>query len=159
MTHAVPRAFRPRRLTVSVLQALAVPSVMLMTASSAWAGCNNSAPTAGQTVTCDANAPNPQTVPITASGAAGIIVNVANAAQLQQSGGGSAISLVGAGGHLLSNLGAISSTGGVAVQLGGGSRVENSGSISTGNNVALQFVGTGDSVLVNRGTISGRTGV
>lgn len=111
MTHAVPRAFRPRRLTVSVLQALAVPSVMLMTASSAWAGCNNSAPTAGQTVTCDANAPNPQTVPITASGAAGIIVNVANAAQLQQSGGGSAISLVGAGGHLLSNLGAISSTG------------------------------------------------
>ncbi len=45
------------------------------------------------------------------------------------------------------------------MQLGGGSRVDNTGSISTGNNTALQFVGAGDSVLVNRGTISGRTGV
>ncbi|WP_163335330.1 hypothetical protein, partial [Enterobacter hormaechei] len=78
---------------------------------------------------------------------------------LQQSGGGSAIALVGAGGHLLSNQGAISSVGGVTVQLGGGSRVDNTGSISTGNNTALQFVGAGDSVLVNRGAISGRTGV
>ena len=159
MSRAVPRAVRPRRLTVSVLQALAVPSVMLLTASVAWAGCDSAAPLAGQTVTCDANAPNPQTVPVTANGAAGITVTVASTAQLQQSGGSSAISLVGAGGHLLSNLGTISSVGGVAVQLGGGSRVENSGSISTGNNTALQFVGAGDSVLVNRGTISGRTGV
>ena len=159
MSRAVPRAFRPRRLTVSVVQALAVPSVMLLTASVAWAGCDNATPTASQTVTCDASAPNPQTVPVAATGAAGITVNVASTAQLQQSGGGSAISLVGAGGHLLSNLGTISSVGGVAVQLGGGSRVENAGSISTGNNTALQFVGAGDSVLVNRGTISGRTGV
>src|SRR3989304_3876949 len=159
MSRAVPRAVRMRRLTVSVLQALAVPSVMLLTASAAWAGCDSVAPVAGQTVTCDANAPNPQTVPVTANGAAGITVTVASTAQLQQSGGSSAISLVGAGGHLLSNLGTISSVGGVAVQLGGGSRVENSGSISTGNNTALQFVGAGDSVLVNRGTISGRTGV
>lgn len=159
MSRAVPRAFRPRRLTVSVLQALAVPSVMLMSASVAWAGCDAIAPVAGQTVTCTASAPNPQTVPIAASGAAGITVNVASSAQLQQSGGGSAISLVGAGGHLLSNQGAISSVSGVAVQLGGGSRVENLGSISTGNNIALQFVGNGDSVLVNRGTLSGGTGV
>lgn len=159
MSRAVPRAFRPRRLAVSVLQALAVPSLLLTTAGVAWAGCNNPALTAGQTVTCDANAPNPQTVPITASGVAGITVNVANGAQLQQNGGGSAIALVGAGGHLLSNQGAISSVGGVAVQLGGGSRVENLGSISTGNTIALQFVGGGNSVLINRGTISGRTGV
>lgn len=159
MSRAVPRAFRPRRLAVSVLQALAVPSLLLTTASVAWAGCNNPAPTAGQTVTCDANAPNPQTVPVAASGAAGITVNVGNGAQLQQSGGGSALVLVGAGGHLLSNQGAISSVGGVAVQLGGGSRVDNTGSISTGNNIALQFIGAGDSVLVNRGTISGQTGV
>ncbi|HDX0799947.1 TPA: autotransporter outer membrane beta-barrel domain-containing protein, partial [Stenotrophomonas maltophilia] len=159
MYRAVPRAFRPRRLAVSVLQALAVPSLLLTTASVAWAGCNSPAPTAGQTVTCDTNAPNPQTTPVTANGAAGITVNVAAGAQLQQSGGGSAIALVGAGGHLLSNQGAISSVGGVTVQLGGGSRVDNNGSISTGNNTALQFVGAGDSVLVNRGTISGRTGV
>ncbi|MDH1122827.1 autotransporter outer membrane beta-barrel domain-containing protein, partial [Stenotrophomonas maltophilia] len=159
MYRAVPRAFRPRRLAVSVLQALAVPSLLLTTASVAWAGCNSPAPTAGQTVTCDTNAPNPQTTPVTANGAAGITVNVAAGAQLQQSGGGSAIALVGAGGHLLSNQGAISSVGGVTVQLGGGSRVDNTGSISTGNNTALQFVGAGDSVLVNRGTISGRTGV
>ncbi|HDX0825810.1 TPA: autotransporter outer membrane beta-barrel domain-containing protein, partial [Stenotrophomonas maltophilia] len=159
MYRAVPRAFRPRRLAVSVLQALAVPSLLLTTASVAWAGCNSPAPTAGQTVTCDTNAPNPQTTPVTANGAAGITVNVAAGAQLQQSGGGSAIALVGAGGHLLSNQGAISSVGGVTVQLGGGSRVDNIGSISTGNNTALQFVGAGDSVLVNRGAISGRTGV
>ncbi|WP_099603909.1 autotransporter outer membrane beta-barrel domain-containing protein, partial [Stenotrophomonas maltophilia] len=159
MSRAVPRAFRPRRLAVSVLQALTVPSIMLLTAGAAWAGCDTVAPVAGQTVTCDANAPNPQTVPITATSAAGITVNVASGAQLQQSGGAGAIALVGAGGHLLSNLGAISSVGGEAVQLGGGSRVENTGSISTGNNIALQFVGAGDSVLVNRGTISGRTGV
>lgn len=159
MTRAVPRAFRPRRLTVSMLQALAVPSMVLLTASAAWAGCSTVAAVAGQTVTCDANAPNPQTVPISASGEAGITVNVASGAQLQQSGGASAVTLVGASGHLLTNQGAISSVGGVAVQLGGGSRVENSGSISTGNNTALQFVGAGDSVLVNRGTISGRTGV
>ncbi|HEJ4267459.1 TPA: hypothetical protein SL534_006576, partial [Pseudomonas aeruginosa] len=141
MSRAVPRAFRPRRLAVSVLQALAVPSLLLTTASVAWAGCNNPAPTAGQTVTCDANAPNPQTVPVAASGAAGITVNVGNGAQLQQSGGGSALVLVGAGGHLLSNQGTISSVGGAAVQLGGGSRVDNRGSISTGNNIALQFIG------------------
>ncbi len=158
MSRAVPRAFRPRRLAVSVLQALAVPSLLLTTASVAWAGCNNSTPTAGQTVTCDANAPNPQTTPVTASGAAGVTVNVGNGAQLQQSGGGSALALVGAGGHLLSNQGAISSVGGVAVQLGGGSRVDNTGSISAGNNIALQFVGGGNSVVINRGTISGRTG-
>ena len=34
----------------------------------------------------------------------------------------------------------------VIKQLGGGSRIENAGSISTGNNTALQFVGAGDSV-------------
>uniref|UniRef100_UPI00053BB1BE hypothetical protein n=1 Tax=Stenotrophomonas maltophilia TaxID=40324 RepID=UPI00053BB1BE len=77
MYRAVPRAFRPRRLAVSVLQALAVPSLLLTTASVAWAGCNSPAPTAGQTVTCDTNAPNPQTTPVTANGSAGITVNVA----------------------------------------------------------------------------------
>ena len=111
MTRAVPRAFRPRRLTVSVLQALAVPSMVLLTASAAWAGCSTVAPVAGQTVTCDANAPNPQTVPISASGEAGITVNVASGAQLQQSGGASAVTLVGASGHLLTNQGTISSVG------------------------------------------------
>ncbi|WP_163274973.1 hypothetical protein, partial [Enterobacter hormaechei] len=68
MSRAAPRSFRPRRLSVSVLHALAVPSVMLLTASVAWAGCDSTAPVAGQTVTCDANAPNPQAVPITANG-------------------------------------------------------------------------------------------
>ncbi|KAG1523658.1 hypothetical protein G6F50_018590 [Rhizopus delemar] len=81
-----------------------------MSASVAWAGCDVIAPVAGQTVTCTASAPNPQTVPIAASGAAGITVNVASSAQLQQSGGGSAISLVGAGGHLLSAAAAAAGT-------------------------------------------------
>ncbi|HDS1044955.1 TPA: autotransporter outer membrane beta-barrel domain-containing protein, partial [Stenotrophomonas maltophilia] len=158
MSVAESRVPRARLLTRCLLQALAFPTV-LAAAPIAWAGCDSVAPVAGQTVTCSSAAPNPQTVPISASGAAGITVDVASGAQLQQSGGGSAIALVGAGGHVLSNQGAISSAGGVAVQLGAGSRVENNGSISTGNNTALQFVGAGDSVLVNRGTISGRTGV
>ncbi len=156
MSVAAPR---PRRLTHCLLQALAIPAALAATVPIAWAGCDNLAPLAGQTVTCSAAAPNPQTVPVSANGKAGITLDVASGAQLQQSGGGSAISLVGAGGHQLGNQGAISSVGGIAVQLGGGSRVDNLGSISTGNNTALQFVGAGDSVLVNRGTISGRTGV
>ncbi len=137
MSVAAPR---PRRLTHCLLQALAIPAALAVTVPIAWAGCDNLAPLAGQTVTCSAAAPNPQTLPVIATGEAGIIVNVASGAQLQQSGGGSAISLVGAGGHQLGNQGAISSVGGIAVQLGGGSRVDNLGSISTGNNTALQFV-------------------
>ncbi len=156
MSVAAPR---PRRLTRCLLQALAVPAALAATVPIAWAGCDSVAPLTGQTVTCSAAAPNPQTVPVSASGESGITVTVASGAQLQQSGGGSAITLVGAGGHQLGNQGAISSAGGVAVQLGGGSRVDNLGSISTGNNTALQFVGAGDSVLVNRGTITGLTGV
>jgi len=156
MSVAAPR---PRRLTRCLLQALAVPAALAATVPIAWAGCDSVAPLTGQTVTCSAAAPNPQTVPVSASGESGITVTVASGAQLQQSGGGSAITLVGAGGHQLGNQGAISSAGGVAVQLGGGSRVDNLGSISAGNNTALQFVGAGDSVLVNRGTLTGLTGV
>ena len=156
MSVAAPR---PRRLTRCLLQALAVPAALAATVPIAWAGCDSVAPLTGQTVTCSAAAPNPQTVPVSASGESGITVTVASGAQLQQSGGGSAITLVGAGGHQLGNQGAISSAGGIAVQLGGGSRVDNLGSISAGNNTALQFVGTGDSVLVNRGTLTGLTGV
>ncbi len=156
MSVAAPR---PRRLSRCLLQALAIPAALAATVPIAWAGCDNAAPLAGQTVTCSAAAPNPQTVPVSANGEAGITLDVTSGAQLQQSGGGSAISLVGAGGHQLGNQGAISSVGGIAVQLGGGSRVDNLGSISTGNTTALQFIGAGDSVLVNRGTISGRTGV
>ncbi|MGE6333039.1 autotransporter domain-containing protein [Stenotrophomonas sp. NPDC077659] len=158
MSVAESRVPRARPLTRCLLQALAVPTV-LAAAPIAWAGCDTVAPVAAQTVTCSSAAPNPQTVPVSASGVAGITVNVGSGAQLQQSAGGSAIALVGAGGHVLSNQGAIGSAGGVAVQLGAGSRVENYGSISTGNNAALQFVGAGDSVLVNRGTITGRTAV
>lgn len=138
---------------------LFLASVLALTAPSAWAGCDSSAPVAGQTVTCSADPPNPYITPITASGPSGITVNVASGAQLLQSGGATPLALTGAGGHVLLNQGAITATGGIAVQLGGGSRVDNLGSISTGNTTALQFSGAGDSVLVNRGTISGRTGV
>lgn len=138
---------------------LFLASVLALAAPSAWAGCDSSAPVAGQTVTCSADPPNPYITPITASGASGITVSVASGAQLLQSGGATPLALTGAGGHVLLNQGAITATGGIAVQLGGGSRVDNLGSISTGNTTALQFTGAGDSVLVNRGAISGRTGV
>lgn len=159
MSHVVPPGFRRRRLTISLLQILAAPTLLALSAPTAWAGCDASAPIAGQTVTCSAAAPNPETAAISATGAAGITVNVGNGAQLQQAGAGNAISLLGAGSHVLTNLGAISSASGTAVQLGGGSRVDNTGSISSGSSTALQFSGPGDSVLVNRGAISGSTGV
>ena len=159
MSHVVPRGFGQRRLTVSLLQILAMPSLLALSAPAAWAGCDATAPVAGQTVTCSSTAPNPETAAISATGATGITVNVGNGAQLQQAGAGSAVSLLGAGGHVLTNLGAISSASGTAVQLGGGSRVDNTGSISSGSGIALQFSGAGDSELVNRGTISGSSGV
>ncbi|MEG2979912.1 MAG: autotransporter outer membrane beta-barrel domain-containing protein [Stenotrophomonas sp.] len=159
MSHVVPPGFRRRRLTLSLVQILTAPSLLALATPAAWAGCDASAPAAGQTVTCSAAAPNPETAAITATGAAGITVNVGSGAQLQQAGGGSAISLLGAGSHVLTNLGAISSASGTAVQLGGGSRVDNTGSIRSASSTALQFSGAGDSVLVNRGTLSGSIGV
>lgn len=137
----------------------ALGALVMAGAPPALAGCDETVPVAGQTVTCTAGAPNPQTVPVAASGAAGITVDVGAGAQLQQAGAGSAISLLGAGGHQLTNLGTISSASGTAVQLGGGSQVQNDGSISGGTGTGLVFNGAGDSVLVNRGTISGSTGV
>lgn len=123
------------------------------------AGCDELAPVAGQQVTCTPAAPNPEGTPVAANGAADIGVLVETGAQLQPDAGGSAISLIGAGGHRVRNLGTISTPNGSAVQLGAGSTVENSGSISSGNAAAVQFIGAGASTLVNTGSIAGATGV
>jgi len=161
MPHAVIRAPRAR-LWNALCCALPAPLLGLVTATAplvAQAGCDTTAPGAGQAVTCSATAPNPETAPVSASGAADIRVRVEAGAQLQQSGGASAIGLLGAGGHRLDNLGSIASVGGITVQLGAGSAVYNSGVIRAGNTTALQFLGAGDSLLVNTGTLEGRTSV
>ena len=155
----------PSRLSLQIHHALPGFSTLIAGAMvlavpvPAHAGCDDVAPVAGQQVICTPAVPNPQTVPITAVGAAGIGVRVEAGAQLQPTGGGSAISLSGAGGHLLRNLGSIASTTGVAVHVGAGSSVDNSGSIASGSNTALWFSGAGNSMLLNTGSISGSTGV
>ncbi len=144
---------------LSALPALLAGAMTLAAAPTAQAGCDEIAPVTGQQVTCSPDTPNPQRVPVAASGESGINLLVQAGAQLQPSGAASAISLTGADAHLLRNLGSITSTAGVAVQLGAGSRVENSGSIASGSNTAVWFSGAGDSTLLNTGSISGSTGV
>ena len=53
-------------------------------AFSAYAGCDSTAPVAGQTVTCDAGVPNPQTIGVQAvAGSTGVTVNIVDGATLQ----------------------------------------------------------------------------
>ncbi|WP_422506692.1 autotransporter domain-containing protein [Stenotrophomonas sp. GZD-301] len=132
----------------------AVGTLLLVAAAPAWAGCDTPAPTAGQTVTCTAAAPNPQTVGIAgAAGASNITINVGSAAQVAVA-SGAAIVLPGGTGHLINNEGRLATAAGTALQLGGSSRVVNRGVIAgtTGGIVS----GAGDDRLeMLAGSISG----
>src|SRR5690606_7854138 len=123
-------------LSRAIARALPLPALglaMLAWAPPTLAGCNDTTPVAGQVVICSSTAPNPQTQPVSANGQAGIEVQVQSGAVLEQAGNTAAISLLGAGGHLLENLGSIRSAGGTTVALGAGSQVHNEGSIDAGN--------------------------
>lgn len=188
MSHVVPPGFRRRRLTVSLVQILAAPSLLALSAPAAWAGCDASAPAAGQTVTCSAAAPNPDATPVTlGAGATGVTINVQSGAQLSSSnanaiyvaptasgtinnqGSIAASGTVGSGtaGGINADAvvtvnnaasGSISSAQGYALYLQGGSGVVNDGQISAAAGWGIAFKGAGDSSVVNRGTISGGTG-
>lgn len=141
----------PSSLSLQIRRALGRPAPALIGAmalaatASVHAGCDVTAPLAGQQVTCTADAPDPETTAVAASGAGAIGVTVQAGAQLRQGGAASAISLLGAGDHVLDNLGSIDAATAAAVQLGGGSQVRNAGRIAS----------TGDSVLVNTGLLVG----
>lgn len=123
-----------------------------------WAACDNNAPASNQTVTCDATAPNPQTVAVVgAAGADGVGVNVLAGSELAVSGNESNI---GASGNAwrVSNSGRIIGTGfnqGAAVRLAGtDSRLDNAGTIDN----RTQAVSLGDRAqLNNSGTITGQS--
>ena len=188
MSRAIPYVLRRRRLTVSMLQAMAVPAWLAMIAAPAWAGCDNPNPAAGQTVTCSADAPNPDTTPITlGAGATGVTINLLDGAQLGTSNANAIHVDPGAGGTINnrgsiaasgtvgsgtagginadavvtvnnSASGGISSAQGYALYLQGGSQVVNDGQISAPNGWGIAFKGTGDSSVINRGSISGGAG-
>ena len=188
MSRAVPCVPRPRRLTVSLLQILAMPALLAAAAPFAWAGCDSTAPVAGQTVTCTATAPNPQTTAIVFGAAAtGVTVNLQSGAQLSTS-NANAIYVGPAASGTIDNLGSIAASGtvgsgtaaginadavvtvnnrsggsiasaqGFALYLQGGSSVVNDGQISAPAGWGIAFKGSGNSSVINRGSISGGSG-
>lgn len=120
----------------------------------AWAGCDNTAPTAGQTVTCTADSPNPQTTPVVSVvGSATITLNVQSGAQLAVPTGG-AVLFDGGGGHVITNDGTISSAAGFAIVSNRATRVVNRGTISGTNGAILTGEGA-DQLEMLGGSITG----
>jgi len=183
MFHASSRTPRPRRLTLSLLLALSAPALLAAAAPVAWAGCDSTSPVAGQSVVCSPAAPNPETTPIViGAGATGVTVTLQPGAQLATS-NTSAISVDPAAGAVINNQGSIAASGtadginanavvtvnnaasgsigaaqGNALYLQGGSQVVNDGWIDATTGWGIAFTGTGDSRVVNRGSIGGGSG-
>ncbi len=105
-------------------------SVALIAASApVWAGCDNTAPTTGQTVTCTPGAPNPQTTPIVSVvGSSTLTLNVQAGAQLAVT-APAAVAFDGGSGHQIINNGSITNTSGIAVVSNGATSVINRGTI------------------------------
>ncbi|WP_434213482.1 autotransporter outer membrane beta-barrel domain-containing protein [[Pseudomonas] boreopolis] len=177
---------RPRVLYVSLLQILSAPVLTLACVSPAWAGCDVTAPVAGQTVICSPNAPNPETTPLLL-GSGAVVVDVQPDAQLETD-NADAIHVDPGAGAVVNNQGSIAASGttgssaaegidaeavvtvnnaasgsigsgqGHALRLFGGSTVNNDGRISAPAGYGIVFEGTGNSTVINRGSISGGTG-
>ncbi|MGH8036865.1 MAG: autotransporter outer membrane beta-barrel domain-containing protein [Stenotrophomonas sp.] len=132
----------------------ALGTLLLGTVTPAWAGCDNTSPTSGQTVTCSTAAPNPDTTPVASQvGSANVTINVQSGAQLALA-SGVAIALDGGGGQQINNSGSIVNTGGFAILSNTATTVINRGVIS-GSSGAL-FLGAGaDRVEMLGGTITG----
>ncbi|KAF1014812.1 MAG: hypothetical protein GAK31_02299 [Stenotrophomonas maltophilia] len=188
MSRASARAPRPRHLVAALLPLLSAPVVLAVLTPVARAGCDASAPVAGQIVTCTASASNPQATPVLLGpGATGVTVNVLAGAQLATA-NANTLYIDPAAGAVINNQGSIAASGtvgsgtaaginadavvtvnnaasgsitsaqGFALYLLGGSTVVNEGSISAPVGYGLAFKGAGDSTLLNRGSISGGSG-
>ncbi|MFI8719266.1 hypothetical protein ACIGHF_15460 [Stenotrophomonas sp. NPDC077464] len=121
------------RLAAGIARSLRVAcgSLLLATTTApAWAGCDTTAPTTGQTVTCTAQAPSPQATPIASvPGSSNVTVNVQTGAQLGIA-SGAAIALDGGSGHRIDNSGSITSASGVGILTNAATTVVNRGVIS-----------------------------
>jgi hypothetical protein len=133
---------------------LACSGALIAASAPAWAGCDNTAPTTGQTVTCSTAAPNPGTTAVTSvAGANNITVSIVPRAQLSIS-SGNAITLQGGSGHVLTNDGSILATAGTALLLSGATAVVNRGVIS-GSTGGIVFGAGNDRLDMLGGSISG----
>ncbi len=149
-------ALQRNPLAISTGHALRMVCSAALIAASApvWAGCDNSAPTAGQTVTCTPGAPNPQTTPVVSVvGSATITLNVQSGAQLVVPTGG-AVLFDGGGGHVITNDGTISTAAGIAIVSNQATRVVNRGTISGTTGAIITGAGA-DQLEMLAGSISG----
>lgn len=144
----------PLAVSVDAMVRLACTSALLAVAVPAWAGCDNTAPASGQTVTCSTAAPNPSTTPIVGVvGASNVTVTVQSGAQLAVATGG-AVAFNGGTGYQIINDGSITNSAGVGIVSNGATRTVNRGVIS-GTNGAI-ITGAGDDRLEMReGSITG----
>jgi autotransporter-associated beta strand protein len=114
-------------------------------------------PTAGQTVTCDSNQPNPVTTGIVAQpGSANVTINMLSGAQLNVSGGDA---VVLGGGGLINNISGAIIQGVRGINGSGPLDIENAGQITGTGGPGVLLNGAGTSVLNNTGTINGSGGV
>lgn len=123
-------------------------------AAPAWAGCDNTAPTTGQTVTCTATVPNPQPTSVVSSpGSNTITVNVQSGASIGVPANG-AIALEGGSGHRIDNSGSLVSTTGAGIIASGATTVINRGTI-TGGTAGIVLGPSSDRLEMLGGNITG----
>lgn len=155
--------------------------IALLTPFAAQASCDNQTPATGQTVTCDATAPDYDPDPVIAAvGSNNVVVNVLadggirtmdtgavvirdqsqinNAGGIAVNGGGAFDSVTSTGvGNTVTNTssaGIVSQSGNGVVMLAGGT-VNNNGLISANNGIGVAFSGTEAGILFNTGSIVG----
>lgn len=153
----MPRA-SPSMRSTSIERALclAFGASCVLRAASAYGACDNTAPLAGQTATCDTRAPNPSTQPIaTAPASANVTINVSPGAVLNVT-SGSAISVRNT--STLNNAGTIQGATGVSIA-GGAATIDNSGTIRGTSGAGIVANGRINVSIVNTGTIAGGAGV
>jgi len=149
-----PHASLPARNGLASAVSCCLAAVLLTASAPAWAACDTTTPTAGQTVTCSTAAPNPQTTAVASvSGSAGITINVQANAQLVVP-TGAAIALDGGGGHRIDNRGTITGTAGAAILSNTATTVVNRGVISGGTSGIIFGLGA-DRLEMLGGSITG----
>ncbi|WP_102945052.1 autotransporter outer membrane beta-barrel domain-containing protein [Stenotrophomonas sp. VV52] len=149
-----PHASLPARNGLASAVSCCLAAVLLTASAPAWAACDTTTPTAGQTVTCSTAAPNPQTTAVASvSGSAGITINVQANAQLVVP-TGAAIALDGGGGHRIDNRGTITGTAGAAILSNTATTVINRGGTSGGTSGIIFGLGA-DRLEMLAGSITG----